>query len=354
MAKDIVVDLAIRYGFQVLGALVVLAAGVILGRWLGGMIDHRLQTRAMEPPMRLLIVRVLRILVMLFAVVVALDKFGFQIAPLVAGIGVAGLGVGIAMQGVLGNVVAGLSIIFTKPFRVGEYIEIAGVRGDVASIELFSTTLLHPDRSRVIIPNSKIVGEILHNFGTMRQVHLTVTVPLSTDVSAALAAATDVVTRNERVLKDPAAVVGIVQIGDGGIKIGVNPWVKVVDVAAAEGELNRSLAEQFQGRGLRLGFGPAPDASSASRVGSGGGRGGACGGDRAEVRRASADGARGAAAGASGFSGGAHRWLRYRDRRRALALGAAAVGAAARAAGAARAPRSRNGLAGAGGPQHAC
>ena len=91
----------------------------------------------------------------------------------------------------------------------------------------------------------------------MRQLHLTVTVPLSADVGAALTAATDVVTRNERVLKDPAAVVGIVQIGDGGIKIGVDPWVKVVDVGAAEGELNRSLAEQFQGRGLRLGLGPA-------------------------------------------------------------------------------------------------
>ena len=91
--------------------------------------------------MRGLIVRVLYIVVMLFAIVVALDKFGFQIAPLVAGIGV-----------------AGLTIIFTKPFRVGEYIEIAGVRGDVASVELFSTTLLHPDRSRVIIPNRKIVG----------------------------------------------------------------------------------------------------------------------------------------------------------------------------------------------------
>ena len=147
MAKDIVVDLAIRYGFQVLGALVILAAGAIVGRWLGSLIDRRLQARAMEPPMRVLIVRVLRIVVMLFAVVVALDKFGFQIAPLVAGIGVAGLGIGIALQGVLGNVVAGLSIIFTKPFRVGEYIELAGVLGDVASIELFCTTLLHPDRS---------------------------------------------------------------------------------------------------------------------------------------------------------------------------------------------------------------
>ena len=255
MAQNVVVDLAIRYGFQVLGALVILAVGLILGRWLGRLTDKQLHARALEPPLRILIVRAVRALVMLFAVVVALDKFGFQIAPLVAGIGVAGLGVGIALQGVLGNAVAGLSIIFTKPFRVGEYIEIAGVRGDVATIALFSTTLLHADRSRVIIPNRKLVGEILHNFGTMRQLHLTVTVPLGTDVGSALTAATDVVTRNERVLKDPAAVVSIAQITDTGVRIGVNPWVRITDVGPAEGELYRSLAEQFAGRGLRLGLG---------------------------------------------------------------------------------------------------
>jgi len=108
MAKELVIDLLIGYGFQVLGALVILAVGAILGRWLGGVAD-RLQARAMEPPLRLLIVRVLRITVMLFAVVVALDKLGFQIAPLVAGIGVAGIGIGIALQGVLGNVIAALA-----------------------------------------------------------------------------------------------------------------------------------------------------------------------------------------------------------------------------------------------------
>jgi small conductance mechanosensitive channel len=257
MPQDLVIDLAIRYGFQVIGAIVILAVGAILGRWLGGLIDRRLQARAMEPPMRLLFVRVLRIVVMLFAAVVALDKFGFQIAPLVAGIGVAGLGIGIALQGVLGNVIAGLSIIFTKPFLVGEYIEITGVRGDVASIELFSTTLLHPDRSRIVIPNRKIVGEILHNFGTMRQLHLTVTVPLAADMGAALAAAADVVMRNERVLKDPPPVIAVAQLGETGITIGVNPWVRVVDVIPAGGELNRSLAEHFQGLGLGLGRSPA-------------------------------------------------------------------------------------------------
>src|SRR5919205_944706 len=107
---DLIVDLIVRYGFQVVGA--------ILSRWIGRLAQSRLERQDMEPPMRQLITNALRLVVMLFALVVALDKFGFQIAPLVAGIGVAGLGLGIALQGVLSNLVAGLSIIFTKPFRV--------------------------------------------------------------------------------------------------------------------------------------------------------------------------------------------------------------------------------------------
>src|SRR5262249_39519379 len=165
------------YGFEVLGAFVILGAGVLLAWWIGSVTERPLVRWNLEPPMRQLIVRVVRVVVLLFAVVVALDKFGFQIAPLVAGIGVAGLGVGIALQGVLSNIVAGLTIIFTKPFRVGEHIEIVGVHGDVTTIELFSTTLVHPDRSRIIIPNRKIVGEILHNFGTLRQLHLAIVLP---------------------------------------------------------------------------------------------------------------------------------------------------------------------------------
>ena len=255
--QAIAVGLVTRYGFQVLGAAIVLVAGLIVGRWLGGVVDQRLQGRAMEPPMRVLLVRVLRIVVMLFAVLVALDQVGFQVAPLVAGLGVAGIGLGFALQGVLSNMVAGLTIIFTKPFRVGEYIEILGVRGDVAAIELSSTTLLHADRSRVVIPNRKIVGEILHNFGTMRQLHLLLTVPHGADVTAALTAAADVVTRNERVLKDPAPVIGIAQVTETGIRIGVNPWVRAIDYGDAEAELNRALVEQTRGRGIGLGLSPS-------------------------------------------------------------------------------------------------
>jgi small conductance mechanosensitive channel len=251
-AKELILDLVIRYGFQVLGALVFLAVGLLVAWWAGNLTERPLKRWALEPPMRKLIVRAVRVVVLLFAVVVALDKFGFQIAPLVAGIGVAGLGIGFALQGVLSNVVAGLSIIFTKPFRVGEYVEIAGVHGDVATIELFSTTLVHSDRSRIVIPNRKIVGEILHNFGTMRQIHLALMVPHGSDLTTVLAMAREVVSANPRVLRDPEAVVGIAQLEMAGVRIGVHPWVRVPDVDLAEAELYKALAERLRAGGIGI------------------------------------------------------------------------------------------------------
>jgi small conductance mechanosensitive channel len=253
--QDLVVDLAVRYGFQVLGAIAIIAVGALVSRWIGRLADGQLVRREMEPPMRLLIVRAVRLVVMLFAVVVALDKFGFQIAPLVAGIGVAGLGVGIALQGVLGNVMAGLNIIFTRPFRVGEHIAVAGVHGDVTAIDLTATTLVHADRSRVIVPNRKIVGEILHNFGTMRQLSLSVAVAQPGNLSVLLAGVRQVVAANPRVLKDPLPAIGIAQIGDGGVKLAVQPWVRVPDVGVADGELYQALLEHLRARGIA---GPVP------------------------------------------------------------------------------------------------
>ncbi|PYM28923.1 MAG: hypothetical protein DMD80_09685 [Candidatus Rokuibacteriota bacterium] len=167
---------------------VILAAGALVSRWIGALVSAQLARRQMEPPMQQLVVRVVRVIVMLFALVVALDKLGFQVAPLVAGIGVAGLGLGIALQGVLSNVVAGMNIIFTKPFA--------------------STTLVHADRSRVIIPNRKIVGEILHNFGGSRQLSLALAVAQPGDLTALLRGVRDVVMSNPRVLKDPPPAIG--------------------------------------------------------------------------------------------------------------------------------------------------
>ena len=251
-AKDLTMDLAIRYGFQVVGAFVILGVGLLVARWVGNLVDGWLEKRALEPPARTLMVRGVRIVVMIFALVVALDKFGFQIAPLVAGIGVAGLGIGIALQGVLSNVVAGLTIIFTKPFRVGEYIQVVGVHGQVALIELFSTTLTHFDRSRVVIPNRKIVGEILHNYGHIRQLDLSIDVAFASDIERALGAARAAVEADPRALREPAPVIAVAGLTGARVTLAVKPWVAVDHEVAASGDLNRMILERIRAAGIEV------------------------------------------------------------------------------------------------------
>lgn len=253
-AKQKVVDLSIEFGPKVVTALIILTAGFFVARWVGGLFERWLSKLNLEPPVRLLMLRVLRLLVMGVFLFMALDNLGVRLLPLIAGLGVAGAGVALAMQGVLGNLAAGLTIIFTKPFRVGEYVSMVGVEGRVETIELFTTKLSHADMSTVIIPNRKIVGEILHNYGKIRQLDVVVGVAYDTDLNAALAAVNEVLGLNPRVLKDPTPVVRVSFLADSSINIVIKPWVNVPDFGLVSGEVNKAIVEEFRSRKISIPF----------------------------------------------------------------------------------------------------
>ena len=252
--KDKLIEYVIGHGGALLSALIVAVAGFLIARWVGKLLDRWLVRKAMEPPLRSLLVRITSLLILATALVIALGTAGMDVTALIAGVGVAGVGVGLATQGVLSNLMAGLTIIFTKPYRLGEYIEIAGVQGEVTGIELFSTTLVHSDRSRVVIPNRKIVGEILHNYGHVRQLGLTVGVGYGTDINAALAIVRTVLERNPRVLKDPAPAVGIAMLADSSINIAIGPWTAVADCGPAQAEIYQAVVEQFGAGKIEIPF----------------------------------------------------------------------------------------------------
>jgi small conductance mechanosensitive channel len=250
--RSTLIDLGLRFGPRLLTALLILTAGFFVSRALARWVARGLGHMELEPPVRLLLVRIARLLVMLLFAIMALQNLGVELLPLVAGLGIAGAGIALAMQGLLGNLFAGLSIIFAKPFRVGEYISIAGEEGRVETITLFSTTLSHADRSHVVIPNRKIAGEILHNYGKIRQIAIVATVAHDADLGTALALVREVLEANPRVLQDPAPMVGAGQLTPNGIDLAVGPWVAVPDYSAANFELNQAIVATFRGNGIHL------------------------------------------------------------------------------------------------------
>src|SRR2546421_1431334 len=240
--------LALQLGPKVLVAVSMLLAGSLRGRWLGRIPGRKLRRYELEPPVRALLETATRLLVFGLFIIMALQNLGVDLLPLIAGLGVAGAAIALAMQSVLGNIAAGLMIIISKPFRVGDYISIVHEHGQVLDIRLGSTTLGHADLSHVVIPNRKIAGEILHNYGKIRQLAIEVTVPYETDVSDALDVARAVLRASSRVLKDPEPAVGVAKLADAGVTLTVMPWVAVPDYGAAQGEVNQAILEAFRNR----------------------------------------------------------------------------------------------------------
>jgi small conductance mechanosensitive channel len=248
------VDAAIRFGPKLIVAALILVAGYYAGRWAGRFLRGGLRKFRLEPPLLSLIERLAHLIVLGLFGIMALQNLGVELLPLIAGLGIVGAGVALAMQGVLGNLVAGLSIIFTQPFRVGDYISIVEEEGVVLDIDFFNTTLGHTDLSRVVIPNRKIVGEILHNYGRIRQLAIAVGVSYDTDTRAAMDLVGEVLRAEPRVLKDPAPVVRVDRLADSCVVIGVLPWVEARDYVTAAGDVNQAILQAFRAHHIAIPF----------------------------------------------------------------------------------------------------
>ena len=249
------IDLAVKFAPKALVAVLILIAGFYAGRWAGRGLLRALTRVNLEAPVRALFARITEVAVLGLFAIMALQNLGVELLPLIAGLGIAGAGVALAMQGVLGNIVAGLTIMVTRPFKVGDYISIVGEQGAVEDITLFSTTLGHADLSKVVIPNRKIVGEILHNYHSIRQLGIEVGVSYKTDVVAAVEIINEILRANPRVLKDPPPVVGIARLRDSCVVLAVAPWVQAPDYGPAGGEINQAIVETFRARDIVI---PAP------------------------------------------------------------------------------------------------
>ncbi len=220
---DVIIEFVVNYSFQLLGALIVLIIGLFIAGRVSRRVEQLLLTRKFDVTLSRFIANMLRVAIVIMVAVVVLNKLGVNITPMVAAIGALSLGAGLAVQGLLTNYSAGLNIIITRPYVVGDTITLLGVTGVVQEVHLAATLLTNEDDEIISIPNRHIIGEIITNSKECRVVELEIGVAYHTDIDQACSVITKALAEIDG-NHNKAPHVGIDNFGDSAIVLGVRFW----------------------------------------------------------------------------------------------------------------------------------
>lgn len=244
------------YGLQVIGAIIILILGRIAASIGRKICKNVLIKTNQDPSIVSFVSNLTYILILTFAVLAALAKFGIQTASFVAVLGAAGFAIGFALQGSLANFAAGVLILVLRPFRVGDLIDAAGVMGTVRQIQLFNTVLATPDNVKILVPNGKVYGDVIKNVSgyDTRRIDLVIGIGYSSSIQRALEVLTDLLKEEPRVLSDPAPTIAVAELADSSVNFVVRPWVKSNDYWSTRFDLTRKIKEAFDENDIEIPF----------------------------------------------------------------------------------------------------
>jgi small conductance mechanosensitive channel len=244
-------EFAVAYGFQILGALVFLVIGLKVAGWLGGKASQLCERKGVDVTLSRFIGNVVKIVLLVFVLIATLSNFGITIAPLIALAGASAFGLTFALQGPLSNYGAGLSIILTRPFVIGDTVLVKGVSGVVEEIALAATVLRGEDGERITVPNKEIVGEILVNSDASRIVEATLYVSPDEDPLRVAELVRNVVQSAVPETSLPPQV-GIQDFTYGGIAIGLRYWAPSSKYYQTRFDMNAQIKRSLDDAGVKL------------------------------------------------------------------------------------------------------
>ncbi len=244
----------VDYSFQVVGAIIILIGGFLLGNWVAAAVAKLCENRGVDVTLRHFLSSLAKIVVVAFAVLLALSKFGITIAPFIAAIGAAAFGATYALQGPLSNYGAGLAIILGRTFIVGDTITVAGVFGVVEEVTLAHTSLLTEDGVKVTVPNKHIVGEILQNSGEYRIVESSVGISYDADPTKAIEVIRQAIAGFPQVKRGPAPQIGIDDFRDSSVAIGYRYWAPTRQYIETMHGVNLAVFQELGRAGISIPF----------------------------------------------------------------------------------------------------
>ena len=263
---NVVIEFLVNYGFQVIGAIIILCVGILVARWLSNLVVKLCRKQNLDDTLSIFFGNLIKILVLTFVIIVTLGKFGISIAPFVAAIGAAALGASFAIQGPLSNYGAGLAIVLTRPFVIGDTLTVKGVSGLVKEISLAYTFLRTEDEERITIPNNQIMGEILKNSFENKVVESRVGIAYHDDPEKAIGTIRKTLNQFSKISSDPPPLIGIEEFGDSAINIGMRYWVPTKQYFQTAYAVNLSVYQALKTSKITIPF-PQRDIHMISQPG---------------------------------------------------------------------------------------
>lgn len=251
---QIVMNFLVNYSFQLLGALVVFVIGLMVAKRVAGFVLKVCQSKKLDITLSQFISSLAKIIVLTMIAIVCLNMIGISVTPFVAAIGALGLGAGLAVQGLLSNFGAGLNIILTRPFVVGDTIKVQGEQGVVKEIRMAYTLLVDEDGVEILVPNRHIIGEILHNSREYSLLELSVGVAYSSDLDNVMDVLKNAVEGHESIAQAPAFQIGIGEFADSAVNIDMRFWVLTEKLFETKFQLNKIIWDTLKEHGVDIPF----------------------------------------------------------------------------------------------------
>jgi small conductance mechanosensitive channel len=245
-----------EFGLQVLIALIIFYVGRIVARMLQRGIRKVLQAQEVDRILESFVCNLAYWAIMLFVIIAAINQIGVQTTSLIAVMGAAGLAVGLALQGSLSNFAAGVLIVIFRPYRVGDFVEAAGIAGVVEQVQILTTVLKTGDNKQIIVPNAQIMGSIITNYSAndTRRVDMTVGVSYDDDLDKVRATISELVDADPRILKEPECTIAVAALADSSVNFAVRPWVKTADYWGVMFDLTEAIKKRFDKEGISFPF----------------------------------------------------------------------------------------------------
>ena len=245
-------EIAVNYGFQFFAALVILIIGWQVSRWVASLVLKLCGRLNLDITLSKFFAGLAKTIVLVFIFIIALGKFGISIAPFIAALGAVVFGSTLALQGSISNYGAGLTLILTRPFVVGDTIRINNVIGIVEEIKLAYTFLSNEDGEKITIPNNKIIGEIIYNSSTNLVVEQSITISYDEDPEKAVQIILEQLEKHSDVVSEPHAQVGIDEFSKFGIELGLRYWIPTEKYFELKYDVNKKIYAALQDRNITI------------------------------------------------------------------------------------------------------